>query len=300
MSADGSLDEAVLASLYHVQIVNYVNVLSMALVSYDFLLTFADEARLVWPTKWTVGKVLFFLTRYLVFIDGTFNLVELLQPSMALNACKPLYNFVTWMSTIGIAIAEIIMMMLVYAVWNKRRDVLIFLIALNLGILIPVVILMDRTLRSTVFIPSPFPTMVPCVVASADLSAVNVFLMIMASESVVIVMTLWKCYSIWRASKSTLMKAILESGLLYFVCLFAISLANYLVIKIANIDYSALLLELQRVLHSILTARMLLNIRMVIEPEGDGSDTSDIRMRTTTTDEDIRLEEHNVQSSIAS
>jgi hypothetical protein len=43
---------------------------------YDYMLTFKDEVRLVWPSRWSIGKVLFFLTRYPPFIDMTLVLVR--------------------------------------------------------------------------------------------------------------------------------------------------------------------------------------------------------------------------------
>lgn len=36
---------------------------------YDFLLSFPDEVNLIWPSRWNLIKVLFFLTRYLPFLD---------------------------------------------------------------------------------------------------------------------------------------------------------------------------------------------------------------------------------------
>lgn len=36
---------------------------------YDHILTLGDEVTLVWPEKWGVGKVLFFLARYLPYLD---------------------------------------------------------------------------------------------------------------------------------------------------------------------------------------------------------------------------------------
>jgi len=83
----------------------------------------------------------------------------------------------------------------------------------------------------------------------------------MISELVVVVLTLWKGFSHWRENRSPLVKALFEDGLSYFLYLFAISLANAIVLIAAPIDYANLLLELQRVLHAMLTARVLLHIR---------------------------------------
>ncbi|KAF9063499.1 hypothetical protein BDP27DRAFT_1232016, partial [Rhodocollybia butyracea] len=39
---------------------------------YDYFLTLSDEMRLVWPSKWSTIKVLFYTTRYCAFIDAAF------------------------------------------------------------------------------------------------------------------------------------------------------------------------------------------------------------------------------------
>lgn len=36
---------------------------------YDYMLTFEDERTFIWPSKWSIPKTLFLMTRYLPFID---------------------------------------------------------------------------------------------------------------------------------------------------------------------------------------------------------------------------------------
>ncbi|KAL5535809.1 hypothetical protein ACEPAF_3903 [Sanghuangporus sanghuang] len=264
-----SLIDQTITSLGRAQTVNYANVICAALIAYDYLLTLPDEIRFIWPAKWNAGKIMFFLTRYPAFVDTSLTIVNLIQPNLKLSLCKPIYQAAAWMSFAGITIAEIIMMMRVHAIWGAKKQVLIFLVIFNLGIIIPDIVLLERSLRSLVFMPSPFPTLAPCVLIDADLSVYIDFILIMVSEFVVIVMTVWKCFSEWRASRSSLMKALLEDGVQYFVCMFAISFANLLVVKTALVDFSGLLFLIQRVLHAILSARILMHIREVVRPEAD-------------------------------
>jgi len=37
---------------------------------YDHSLTLGVEIQLVWPTPWSIGKILYFATSYLGFLDG--------------------------------------------------------------------------------------------------------------------------------------------------------------------------------------------------------------------------------------
>ncbi|KAH8119881.1 hypothetical protein DFH11DRAFT_15195 [Phellopilus nigrolimitatus] len=219
----------VIESLENARISDYVNVVSVALASYDFLLTFADEVRLIWPSKWGDVKMAFFLTRY--------------------SLCSPLFKATYSLSFFGILTSEFLMMIRVYAIWGRRKDVIFFLTVVFLAAAVISVIFLRKLLLSVVFTPSPIPTLVPCVVTSIELSVYIDFVMIILVESVAIV--------------------IYEDNLRYFVCMFAASVANLVVVRTASIGLAGLLFELQRVLHSILSARMIMHIREAVEPQPD-------------------------------
>ncbi|KAJ3554447.1 hypothetical protein NM688_g3104 [Phlebia brevispora] len=40
----------------------------LALVAYEYFITFQDEVNIIWRSKWTAGKALFLITRYLMII----------------------------------------------------------------------------------------------------------------------------------------------------------------------------------------------------------------------------------------
>ncbi|KAH8119882.1 hypothetical protein DFH11DRAFT_14348 [Phellopilus nigrolimitatus] len=228
----------IIESLENEQISNYVDVVSLALASYDFLLTFADEVRFIWPSKWGVVKVAFFLTRYVVFLDNTINLLLNMLPHLTLSLCSSFLKAIYTLSFFGILVSEFLLMIRVYAIWGNRKDVLVLL----------TVVLLAASIISFIFLRE--------------------FLLSVVLESVAIGMTVWKSYSQWRAGNSLLVKALFEDNLRYSICMFAASMANLLVLKTASISFAGLLFELQRVLHSILSARMIMHIREAVEPQG--------------------------------
>ncbi|TDL18905.1 hypothetical protein BD410DRAFT_900545 [Rickenella mellea] len=254
--------QTIIVSLQRAQIVNYVNVASIALVAYDFVITFSDEVRLMWGKKWNTSKIFFFATRYPVFIDGSLNLVLYLFPNLNANLCAPLYKASAWLSYFGIVTAEIILMMRTYAIYGRTRVIAVFLVVLNVGLNIPNIVLLQTSLKSLAFLsPSPFPTLAPCVTSSADRIVFVDFFLLMTSELVIVILTLWRGFHQWKDNSSPMMKTLVEDGFLYFLFLFAISLANAIVLIAAPLDYSGLLLMVQRGLHAMLSARVLLHIR---------------------------------------
>ncbi|TDL18914.1 hypothetical protein BD410DRAFT_456824 [Rickenella mellea] len=219
--------------------VDYVNVASTALLPYDVLITFGDEVRLMWGAKWNAGKILFFVTRYPVFIDCSLDLVLYLFSYLDPKLCAPIFKAVGWQSYLGILTAELILLMRTYAIYGRSRSVLIIF----------------------AIICSPFPTLVPCIPTSVNRVAFLDFFLLMAFELVVVILTAWKGIYQWRENQSPLMKTLVKDGVFYFFWLFAVSLANAVVLKVASPVYSGLLLQVQRVLHAMLSARVLLHIR---------------------------------------
>ena len=48
--------------------------LTMRFQVYDHVQTLGMEVKLVWPAPWGIGKVLFFVTKYMAFVDVVLNM----------------------------------------------------------------------------------------------------------------------------------------------------------------------------------------------------------------------------------
>ncbi|KAG8742328.1 hypothetical protein FRC12_015394 [Ceratobasidium sp. 428] len=59
--------------LSHVRASRYLSAAGYVLLLYDYLLTLPDEVRLIWPTSWSLVKVLFLINRYTVPVFLTVN-----------------------------------------------------------------------------------------------------------------------------------------------------------------------------------------------------------------------------------
>ncbi|TDL18912.1 hypothetical protein BD410DRAFT_842481 [Rickenella mellea] len=220
--------------LKQAKVVNYVNVASTALLSYDFLLTLGDEIRIMWGAKWNAGKILFFMTRYPVFTDCTLNLVFFMSSDLDPKLCAPLFKAVGWQSYFGVLVAELILMARTYAIYRRSRSVLIIFAIIFVCLNTPAVIFLNKFLKSTEFLSqSPFPTLAPCIPTSVNGIAFLDFVLLMAFELVVVILTAWKGIYQWRENQSPLMKTLVKDGVFYFFWLFAVSLANAVVLKAA-------------------------------------------------------------------
>ncbi|KLO19408.1 hypothetical protein SCHPADRAFT_935463 [Schizopora paradoxa] len=243
-------------------IVKSFHVASATILVYDYLLTFRDEAKLIWPWKWGLGKVLFFLTRYLAFVDITIFLVYWFDQSLNFTACRPLITAGSWFLWAGITIAQYIISLRTYALFGRSKYIGFALIALNMGVEIATIILLNSYLQKLVYIPTPFPTVITCFTEAPRSKLYLDYALIMIIEMCIIGLTLWRGISEWRSVNSPLIGTLYRDGVTFFLCLFAISFTNFILYVVTQSLLLELLLpEFQRVMHSVLTARIVLHLR---------------------------------------
>ncbi|KAK7034025.1 hypothetical protein VNI00_012456 [Paramarasmius palmivorus] len=102
---------------------------SMAILVFDYFVTLGQEVHLVWTNgRWNIGKILFFLTRYVPFVAGFLTLYVDAVEGIGLSACAKLTRAAVYCALVDIIIAEIILTLRVSALWGNDRKVIAFLI----------------------------------------------------------------------------------------------------------------------------------------------------------------------------
>jgi len=108
-------------------------------VAYDYLLTVEQELQYVWSARWSSGKLLFILVRYIVFIDiplFTWDYFASVQPS---TICRVPFDIAMGFEALGVLSAWLVVGLRTWAIWNKNRVcgvviILAFSAALGLGL----------------------------------------------------------------------------------------------------------------------------------------------------------------------
>ncbi|THH09951.1 hypothetical protein EW145_g1647 [Phellinidium pouzarii] len=255
-----------------------------ALLVYDvFFVTFEQEVvTLVWPSRWNLGKILFFLNRYLPFADTFLSLHLLLGNGNTDQECLLGFRAVTWLIVIGLIISEMILTMRTYAMWGSTRFILIILTVLGLGLFIPAIVITQIEVSSFVY-ESQFTG---CSKTKNSSPIIFVaFLLLIIWETSIVTMTmlvvrrdhlLTICLIVDRRMRSALVQQMYKDGVLYYLYQFAFTIVNLLIAVAAPPDFANWLTTPQRVFHSILCTRVLLHIRA-------HNTTSDSQFQTTRT-----------------
>ncbi|KAH8119839.1 hypothetical protein DFH11DRAFT_1556813 [Phellopilus nigrolimitatus] len=247
---------------------SYFDLASMTILTYDYLITFNAEKRLIWPSPWSLPKVLFLLTRYLPFIDTSIVLWHQFNPFMTQRDCTLAYMSTGWMILLGILVAEIILLLRTWAVWERGRNVGIGLSIWTAALWIPNMVCMGIFLKSLKFAPLPLGLPGCLVVSGSTVLSIN-WILLMIFEAGILGLMVIKAVQKYRIQRSTIIyKAVYRDGSIFYVYLFAFSLANVIVILTLPHDFLNLLSSIERVTHSILTARILLNLRSLLSSKG--------------------------------
>jgi len=172
-----------------------------------------------------------------------------------------------------------VLFMRTYAIWDRKRSVLILLTG---GLGTAIVVTMYLTLR---YFASTTPAGVHlfhqgCLLIFPNRIEWVSLVILFCCETIALSLLLVKRLTKFR--HSALMHLIFKDGVLYYLCIVAVTIANLLVLLIASSTLDTFLLIPQSILHSILCNRLLLRIRgayesLSVHPQhGDGGYRSNV------------------------
>jgi len=242
---------------------------------YDWICTFDQELSYVWARPWSLGTMLFVLNRYLPFIDIP---VALSAKFMRITPedCLRRNELVGWLTALGLFLSEVILMIRTYALWERKCAVLVSLTILSLLTAAVTAVITHLELTSLQYVPTYG---IGCTLAKAGSVIIFGYLMLMVSETTIVALTAVKAYRDLRWSRQPWIIQLYRDGIIFYVYLFGISLANILVPILAPSPFSNWLASLQRVLHSVLCARVLLLIRQQAARTDQVQSSSEVETR---------------------
>ncbi|KAF8589311.1 hypothetical protein K439DRAFT_418100 [Ramaria rubella] len=231
---------------------------AIALLFYDYFLTFPEEVRHFWLGDWSFITVLFLFNRYFGMISA---LSYLIFDSASLS--NELYvRFIWWISIGAIASivnSELILLVRIYAVYQRDMRVLLAtggLIAASalVSLLIDIIGVPKGLSRASLGIsgcaanvPSFFfAGWIPFLVVETVLCFLMGFRALMVFQ---------------RGTNSPLLWLLIRDSVTYFLTIVSVVLTNCLIWAVAPIEWAPFALSWEIVLPCVLGGRLLLNIR---------------------------------------
>lgn len=257
------MDTAILSGLVeNAKIVSYFNVASACIQVYDILITLDEEIRSIWLGTWTPTKILYLLVRYSTIVELGVVLWQQMVPGHWYRGCKIAFELDVWLFTIGLGLGEMVLSIRTWAVWNRDKRLGIFLLVVwpvcwGGGFAISGIVN-----KSAKFEPSPMAFLRPGCYPTAGSGIMYIaWIILLIYDTMNLVLISIPAYRSYRlGGNSQFVRSVYTDGILYYVCLFVLSALNIAVVVSMPRDLVALLSMMERVLHSVLTCRVVLHI----------------------------------------
>lgn len=124
-----------LINVYHVS--SYYIVASVTAVAYDWVLTFGQEFELVWRRRGSLMTILYFCVRCIGILYSALNITSSIQSvSLTDTECTIINMIQLWMSFVVNAMLSVIMITRLYAMYQRSRKMLIFVVVTFLAVTI--------------------------------------------------------------------------------------------------------------------------------------------------------------------
>ncbi|THV07037.1 hypothetical protein K435DRAFT_960018 [Dendrothele bispora CBS 962.96] len=248
-----------------------IDIASLTLLVWDYLISLDAEIQLVWKAPWKFGKLLYLLTRYLAFAGAIITILLNGGRFKLLETCKALSEASSFLTFIELYVAETILSLRVWALWENSWKVACLI---TIGFIVPGPIVAFGLLLGTpqyqsAALSDPFGYFIhdkfglcPSYL-SGSFYIIVMFIYLTVYETVMLAMTAYKARKYGRSRNHTsFIFAFLLYGLTYNVVALTSSAANIIVrTAVSSEGYTTLFLGLQVAMHSTLTSRMLLHIR---------------------------------------
>ncbi|KAG1798644.1 uncharacterized protein HD556DRAFT_196806 [Suillus plorans] len=241
------------SDLTKLQTVKYANLGSIAILVFDFCITFPEEVRWTWFRPWDITRVIFVISRYLPFAGVGLTAYDALRVKHQCTS-SPQGKII---HIISIVAAESLLIIRTWAFWQKSKRLLIGLLVYSV-LIIAAALAVD--LSPKMLLPGEEPPVGTCYFEDTRNEAV-VYIFLAMFESVILILTVYKRVHDYKNFQSRIVVTLYHDGMFYMLCILGITLANVIIGAALPSAYSDMLDALQLVSHSVLASRILFRIR---------------------------------------
>ncbi|KAJ8585185.1 hypothetical protein M405DRAFT_422438 [Rhizopogon salebrosus TDB-379] len=240
------------------QTVAYAGVASTAALFFDFGITFESEVRWTWGRKWGFTRVVFVVSRYLPLVTLPMTIYYTIESTRGgvpnYRKFSIAYDGVHYL---GIAAAEVLLLVRTYVFWGCQRRFLIVLLMFSMVIFAAALGIASISASKT-----GIPT---TGVYEDGWNASIMYGLLMFYELSLMSLTIYRRIRVYKLEGSPVVATIYRDGVVYMLCITLVSMANCIVIAVLPLAYSALFDGPQIVAHSVLASRVLFNLRETTE-----------------------------------
>ncbi|KAJ6511481.1 hypothetical protein C8R47DRAFT_735959 [Mycena vitilis] len=207
--------------------INSMHVVNATILLFDYIVTLDAEISFMWSSKWSLAKVLFFLTRYSPVFDVPVEMYYSLVSNLEFEYCSQLHAAASWGTLFGMAVSEAILILRTYALSGRRRCVLLFFTTVWAAGVVASIILLEFFLRSATYGPPPSPVIPGCFLNGGTAIFAGIpFALVLLNDTVIMAYTLWLGIKNYRHTRNPVILALYRDGFTYYMLLCIVSALN--------------------------------------------------------------------------
>ncbi|KAG1813715.1 hypothetical protein EV424DRAFT_51033 [Suillus variegatus] len=245
------------------QTVKYFKMIGLAVLVFDYCINLEAEVDLTWGRRWDFVRILFAVARYTPFIGVPVDLIYSLGPTST-RPCSSLYQVTSWLNLIGTVAAELLLLVRTYTLLGRNRVLLVSLLLLALGCIAGSAAVGANAGSFFKYQDPPLGTSGCYQTQRIAIYAVNYAILVLF-ETVILCLNVFQAWCHRGQLGSRLITRLYWDGIVYVLYILAISIANIVVIIFLPSEYAESLDTLQLVLHSVLSSRLLFNLRAIMQ-----------------------------------
>jgi len=219
------------------QVSRYFNVAGLALWVYEYCITLDTEMCWIWGKRWDPTLIIFIAARYLPFVGSILTVYSALRTQSQSESYAVASSVV---HIFGIAAAEGLLVQRTYTFWNGSKRLLAWLLGFAAILIVIAIFISAQENYAMTGYSNP---------NGRKNGILYGFLLLFE----IVLLCLIVC--------SSMTMAIYHNGMMYIGCIISMTLVNIIVIVSAPLAYIYSLLTLQAVIHSVLSSRLLFDLR---------------------------------------
>ncbi|KAJ6502759.1 hypothetical protein C8R47DRAFT_1106705, partial [Mycena vitilis] len=262
--------QSAIVALQNVFTTRYVSAAGLVVLLYDHLVTFDDEVEYIWKASAGLEKTLFLLLRYIVPLFVTAQTVTrsgLSVITMSDHVCKVWMSFSTFAGWLSILISNLLVLQRIWTTLPRGHPLiswsLAFFVVMQLAGLGVTTWIVMNMIPVLVFEPN-----VHLCTFSTKPSVFGLWVPGLVFEVVIFITVCWNTLDRPRAlgpeSDSHITRMLLRDGLIYFVILTVLRVANTLIAVLAPISLLFVILFFIWAATTVTTTRLIINSRREI------------------------------------
>ncbi|KAF6758647.1 hypothetical protein DFP72DRAFT_177829 [Ephemerocybe angulata] len=237
-------------------------VAGIVLLIVDYLQTLSLEVTHVWNRRWKLVDFLYIGCRYFAFVDISTSIIYRLNTTFPQNVCATLGFVTNVLYLVGMSLSESLMFVRLYALSGRNGAMKRYLIFQYMIFHALLLILMIRNLVKATYKPNVIPFVSACAALhKSKFIAILSWGLILLNELILSLISLWLGFQENRDTKNPIVQILYRDGMYFIASMTTLSAGNIIVNFVGPSIHKFFLAEIHRVMHTTLSARMILHVR---------------------------------------